>query len=154
MRPAQLSVVGATGSAADQGVLHNVRATITMFWPLDWPFGPTGDMDPRRNLPGAPALDLWLAIPFWAGLLLALRRVRAPAYWIPLLGLVGLLSVGIVSEYAPHFHRVLGAAAPVALLCAVALDWLWQMRPTQAGSGGARPGWAAWLWWRCCCSAA
>ena len=139
MRPAQLAVVGATGSpdgAGNQGMLHNLRATVTMFWPFAWPFGATGDMDPRRNLPGAPALDLWLALPFWAGLLLALRHLRAPARWIPLLGLAGLLSVGIVSEYAPHFHRVLGAAAPAALLCAGALDWLWQRRPTRAPWAG------------------
>ncbi len=107
-----------------------------MFWPFAWPFGPTGDMDPRRNLPGAPALDLWLALPFWAGLLIALRRLRSPAYWIPLLGLAGLLSVGVFTEYAPHFHRVLGAAAPVALLCGVALDWLWQQRPVRAPWAG------------------
>jgi hypothetical protein len=132
LRPAQIAVVGATGSPADQGILHNVRATITMFWPFDWPFGPTGDMDPRRNLPGAPALNLWLALPFWAGLLMALRRLRTPTFWIPLFGLIGLLSVGVVSEYAPHFHRVLGAAAPAALLCAMALDWLWQRRPQRA----------------------
>lgn len=136
MRPAQISVVGATASPADQSLLHNLRATITMFWPFNWPFGPTGDMDPRRNLPGAPALDLWLALPFWAGLLLATRRLRTPAWWIPLLGLAGLLSVGIISEYAPHFHRVLGAAAPAALLCGVALDWLWQQRPARTAWAG------------------
>lgn len=136
LRPAQISVVGATGSAADQGLLHSLRATVTMFWPLTWPLGPTGDMDPRRSLPGAPALDPWLALSFWAGLLMALRRLRAPASWIPLLGLAGLLSVGVISEYAPHFHRVLGAAAPVALLCGAALDWLWQQRPVHAAWAG------------------
>ncbi len=83
-------------------------------------------------------MDLWLALPFWAGLLMALRRLRTPTYWIPLLGLAGMLAVGVISEYAPHFHRVLGAAAPVALLCALALDWLWELRPARA----ARAAWA------------
>jgi len=42
------------------------------------------------------------------------------------LGLIGLVAPGIFSEYAPHFHRIVGAAAPVALLCGIGLDWLYQ----------------------------
>jgi hypothetical protein len=125
LRPSQISVVGATGSPADAGVWANSLATLKMFWP----FGATGDLDPRRNIPGAPALPLWLAIPFFAGIVAALRDLRSVADWLPLLGLVGLLSVGIFSEYAPHFHRIVGAAAPVALLCGLGLDWLWRWRP-------------------------
>ena len=122
LRPTQLAIVGETGSPADSSVGRNVWATVKMFAP----FGATGDLDPRRNLPGAPALNLWQAIPFTIGLAAALLRVRRPAYAIVLLGLAGLLLPGIFSEYAPHFHRVLGAAAPVALLCGIGLDWLWQ----------------------------
>jgi hypothetical protein len=50
-----------------------------------------------------------------------------------------MLAVGVVSEYAPHFHRILGASAPTALLIGAGLDWLWQWRP--AGAGFVR--WAA-----------
>ena len=124
-RPAQLSIVGATTSPADNSVGDSLWATAKMFGP----FGQPGDLDPRRNLPGAPALSLWLALPFYGGVLLALRRLAQPAYSIILVGLLGLLLPGIVSEYAPHFHRILGAAAPVALLCGLGLDWLWQWRP-------------------------
>ncbi|HMN29014.1 MAG TPA: hypothetical protein PKE45_12755, partial [Caldilineaceae bacterium] len=56
---------------------------------------------------------------------------------ILLTGLIGLLLPGVLSEYAPHFHRVIGASAPVALLCGLGLDWLWQL-------GRARS--AAWRW--------
>ena len=95
-----------------------------------------GDLDPRRNLPGAPVLNLWQALPFYAGLLVAVVRIRRPAYSIALLGLIGLLLPGVFSEYAPHYHRMLGAAAPVALLCGIGLDWLWQR---VAAFGHAQP---------------
>ncbi len=129
LRPAQISVVGATGSPADAGIWANTAATLKMFWPFAWPFGPTGDLDPRRNLPGAPALPFWLALPFFAGVAAALRNLRAVAGWLPLLGLGGLLAVGVFSEYAPHFHRILGAAAPTALLCGLGLDAFVRLRP-------------------------
>jgi hypothetical protein len=122
LRPAQLAIVGATGSPADTSVWHNLWATAKMFGP----FGSPGDLDPRRNLPGAPALNLWLAIPFYLGVGLTIWRIRRPAAAIILTSLAGLVVLGIFSEYAPHFHRILGAAAPTALLCAVGLDRLWQ----------------------------
>jgi len=131
LRPAQLAIVGATGSPADTSVWHNLWATAKMFGPL----GNPGDLDPRRNLPGAPALNLWLAIPFYLGVGLAIWRIRRPVYALILTGLVGLVVLGVFSEYAPHFHRILGAAAPVALLCAVGLDWLWQWQPVRRFSG-------------------
>ena len=109
-------MVGTGGAAASHSVGEMAWATAKMFGPS----GSPGDQDPRRNLPGAPALDLWLAIPFYLGLTLALLRLRQPAYAILVTSLVGLLLPGIFSEYAPHFHRILGVAAPVALLCAVA----------------------------------
>lgn len=128
LRPAQVNVVGETTSPADAGLLANTWATVAMYFP----FGTTGDMDPRRNLPGAPALNLWLAIPFALGVALSFWRIRRSAYAVTLLGLLGLLSVGVFTEYAPHFHRILGAAAPTALLCGIGLDWLWNWRPARA----------------------
>jgi hypothetical protein len=130
MRPTQVAIVGETGSPADAGVWPNVVATAKMFGPLGMP----GDMDPRRNIPGAPALNLWLALPFYFGLILALVRVGNPAYSIPLLGLVGLLVPGIFTEYAPHFHRILGAAGPTAVLIGLGLNEIWRW-------GQARPEW-------------
>lgn len=130
LRPAQLSIVGATASPADNSVGDAIWATAKMFGPLGTP----GDLDPRRNVPGLPALSVWLALPFYLGLILALRWLAQPAYGIPLFGLVGLLLPGVFSEYAPHFHRILGAAAPTALLCAIGLDFLWQWRPWRSNA--------------------
>ncbi|MCC6455694.1 MAG: hypothetical protein IT328_12160 [Caldilineaceae bacterium] len=129
MRPAQISVVGQTASPADSTLLDAAWATAKMFGP----FGSPGDLDPRRNIPGAPALNLWQAIPFYGGLLIALwqsRRIGRSQNVImalPVIGLLGLLLPGMISEYAPHFHRILGAAAPAALLCGIGLDAGWRV---------------------------
>jgi hypothetical protein len=63
LRPTQLAIVGETASPADSSIWANIWATAKMFGP----FGQPGDLDPRRNLPGAPALNLWLALPFTPG---------------------------------------------------------------------------------------
>ena len=139
LRPAQLAIVGDTGSPADNSLARSVAATVTMFAPFD----NVGDLDPRRNLPGAPALNLWQALPFYVGLIVAFIRIRRPAYSIAVLGLAGLLLPGMFSEYAPHFHRVLGAAAPAALLCGLGLDWLWQRIETSGATRGQE-----WRWTR------
>ncbi len=138
LRPAQLSIVGDTVSPSDSSLWTNTWATMKMFLPLDG----VGDLDPRRNLPGAPALSLWQAVPFFLGLIIAAWRVRRPAYSIVLVGLVGLLLPGLFSEYAPHFHRILGAAAPVALLCGIGLDWLWQWIAWLGARAGSARTWA------------
>ena len=121
-RPAQLTIVGQTTSPGDSTVGNALWATLKMFGP----FGNPGDLDPRRNLPGAPALNIWQAIPFYLGLALALWRIRRPVMMIVLIGWVGLLLPGMITEDAPHFHRVLGAAAPTALLCGLGVDAIWQ----------------------------
>lgn len=128
MRPAQLVIVGETSSPADSTIGDTLWATAKMFGPFGYP----GDLDPRRNIPGAAALNVWQAVPFYLGLLVALWYSRR--FWqresvvmaMPLVGLVGLLLPGVVSEYAPHFHRILGASAPTALLCAIGLDAIWR----------------------------
>jgi hypothetical protein len=119
LRPGQIAVgaAGQTGGSA-----------WTMAWATTQMFAPFGggDQDPRRNLPGEPALTPWLLLPFYIGLLYTLPRLlRLPAaiLWI---GLIGLVLPGVFSEYAPHYHRILGAAAPTALFCGLGFDWLWQ----------------------------
>jgi hypothetical protein len=122
VRPAQLAIVGQTDSPADSTLGDALWATAKMFGP----FGSPGDLDPRRNLPGAPALNLWQAIPFYLGMAFALWHSRRPVMALPVVGLVGLLLPGMISEYAPHFHRVLGAAGPVALFCGLGLALIWR----------------------------
>ena len=121
LRPSQIAATGQ--EAASTGFWQNTWATLRMFWP----FGATGDLDPRRNLPGTPALSLWLAAPFFVGVGMAVWRTLhgRPAHAILLVGLAGMLLPGALSDNAPHFHRIVGAAAPVALLVALPLDWLW-----------------------------
>ncbi len=140
LRPSQIALSGEQ-TAAPATVWDNVRASALMFVPL----GGTGDLDPRRNLPGEAALNWWQFAPFFAGLLLALGRVRSPAYTILLFGLAGLLLPGVFSEYAPHFHRILGAAAPAALLAGLGLDALVRLGAQWAAPSRGRswPLWAA-----------
>jgi hypothetical protein len=132
LRPSQIATVGQEG-AAPAGLAANIWATLRMFGP-----GQTGDLDVRRNLPGAPALNLWQAIPFYLGLGLAIWRMRRPMYALPVVGLAGLLLPGVLSEYAPHFHRIVGAAAPAALLTGMGLAWLWQQGSTLWRQGAPR----------------
>lgn len=121
LRPSQIAAVGQDGEPAEANLAANIWGTLRMFGP-----GQTGDQDPRRNLPGLPALNLWQVVPFYLGLGLALWRIRRPAYALLVIGLAGLLFPGVLSEYVPHFHRVLGAAAPAALLIGLGLAWIWQ----------------------------
>jgi hypothetical protein len=103
-------------------LLKNLEKAAKMFGP----FGDGGDPRPRRNLPGAPVLTLWWAIPFYGGLLIALWRIRRPGNLLLLSGLVTLAAPCLLTNEVPHFHRMLGMTAPIALLCATGLDWLWQ----------------------------
>ncbi len=115
LRPTQVAVVGAP--QASQGPWANLIATFKMFMPMQG----GGDLDPRRNLPGAPALSIWQTVPFLVGLGIALWRWRRPAYGLVLVSLAGLLLPGVFSNYAPHFHRILGASAPAALLAGLGI---------------------------------
>jgi len=139
LRPSQIAL-GSAGAATRQSPLESALAYIAMFTPLVQ----QGDLDPRRNLPGAAALNLWQAIPFWLGAALALWRVRNPAYTILLLGLVVLILPGVFSEYAPHYHRVLGAAAPTVVLAAVGLDAVWRPWAVRKAAP-SRLAWSGWL---------
>ncbi|MFN8490801.1 MAG: hypothetical protein U0350_24630 [Caldilineaceae bacterium] len=134
LRPSQVVATGVPDAKTKESIGQTIFATLNMYnlW------GATGDQSVRRNLPGEPVLNLWQALPFYLGLGLALWRIRRPAYGIILIGLVGLLLPGALSSHAPHFHRLLGASAPTALLCAVGLDAVWQWRPwgTELGAGG------------------
>jgi hypothetical protein len=147
LRPEQIAA-GSAQAGTHQTLWESTLAYLLMFVPLVQ----AGDLDPRRNLPGVAALNLWQAIPFWIGMLLAIWRVRRPAYSILLLMLAGLLLPGILSDYAPHYHRVLGAAAPVALLGGVGLDAIWRLWSERRTANDAevapwRPAGLAWVGW-------
>lgn len=88
-------------------------------------FSIAGDMDPRSNLPGRPALDGWITLWFYVGIGVALARWRRPAWILPLLwGLIMVLTT-VFSEFAPHFRRSVGAAPAASLLIGLGAAWVW-----------------------------
>jgi 4-amino-4-deoxy-L-arabinose transferase-like glycosyltransferase len=85
-----------------------------------------GDANPRSNLPGRPVLDPFLAFLFLVGLGRALiesfrGHIRS---FLPLLWLLVMILPTIITEYAPHFGRAIGATPAVALLCALGIEYL------------------------------
>ncbi len=115
LRSSQIAV-GPSGAAGGTPV-RNLLATLGMF-------NFRGDPDPRNNQPGLPVLDILMSIPFLIGLGATLWRWRRPAFGATLLvGLIMLIPT-MLSEYAPHFRRAVGAAPIVALLCGLGLALL------------------------------
>ena len=112
LRSSQIAVgpAGAVGGTP----LRNLLATAAMF-------NFRGDPDPRNNQPGLPVLDILMSIPFLIGLGVALWRWRRPAFGVTLFAGAVMLIPTVLSEYAPHFRRALGAAPIVALLCGLGL---------------------------------
>jgi 4-amino-4-deoxy-L-arabinose transferase-like glycosyltransferase len=134
-RTAQVSILGQGAGA----ILHNVRAILEM--PLL-----AGDANPRYNLPGRPALDAVMALPFLVGLGLLVRFVRRPAALFLLSWLLVMLLPSLLSEHAPSFQRAIGAAPAFALILALGLESMvgWAARRwPRAELWWGRMGWAA-----------
>ncbi|MCS7221620.1 MAG: glycosyltransferase family 39 protein [Anaerolineae bacterium] len=125
LRSAQVAVIPgqAPGSLGD-----NLLRTLGMF-------SIAGDMDPRSNLPGRPALDGWIALWFYVGIGVALARWRRPAWSLPLWWSLVMVLPTVFSEFAPHFRRSIGAAPAVSLLIGLGAAWTWHRaltdRPSQ-----------------------
>ena len=124
LRQTQVAASGGAESDPSSTIWNDTVGTVLMYSP----FGAPGDQSFRRNIPGEPVLNLWQDLLFFLGLAIAIWRVRQPGYAITLMSLVALLLPGALSNHAPHFHRILGASGPTAMLCAIGLDWLWQWR--------------------------
>lgn len=107
------------GEGNNQTTWQNTVATLGMFVP----FG-SGDLDPRRNIPGEPALNWLWGLAFLTGAAAGLWRIRNTAWLMLWIGWIGLLLPGIFTEYAPHFHRILAASAPTAIITGVGLWYL------------------------------
>jgi hypothetical protein len=90
-----------------------------------------GDPSPRFNVPGMPALDILMAIPFVLGLIVALSRVRSAVYasWLAA-GIAGLLPALLIAR-GPDFRLGAGACVVAALICGQGLA-------TILGSAAAR----------------
>ncbi len=121
-------VPGAAG-APETSWLGNLGAVLGMFFVR-------GDVDPRNNLPGRPALDPFLAILFIIGMARAavdLVRGRL-AGALALLWLVVMSVPTLITVEAPHFRRGIGATVAVALLCAMGAWTLWELARAAAAS--------------------
>ena len=77
-----------------------------------------GDENPRSNLPLRPALDPFLAIGFVAGLVACVVRIRKPKARLLLLWLGVMTLPSVLTDFAPHFGRSIGATPAIALTVA------------------------------------
>jgi hypothetical protein len=122
-RPASVALVGGEGAPAGQwqALSRNLPRVLGMFF-LE------GDANPRSNLPGRPALDPFLALLFLVGLgraIWAILRGRV-LLALPLIWLGVMVLPTLVTEYAPHFGRAIGATPALACLCALGGWALWR----------------------------
>ena len=131
LRSSQIAV-GPGGAAAGTPV-QNALATLGMF-------NVQGDRDPRSNVPGMPAFDLLIGVPFLIGVGLALWRWKRPVFGGLLLAGLVMLAPTVLSEYAPHFRRAVGVTPVAALLIGLGLAVILG-RPQERASQDAYVPW-------------
>jgi 4-amino-4-deoxy-L-arabinose transferase-like glycosyltransferase len=117
-------------------------------WQIALSFSVRGDQGLRQNVPGRPMLDLVQSIGFWVGALWCGWRLRRSStardlpVWLVAASLPSLLTVD-----APQFERMVGVAAPVAMLVAIggSVIWVrlagWLRQRARAQPGSRAPGW-------------
>ena len=111
---------------------QNVLATLGMF-------NVQGDRDPRSNVPGMPAFDLLIGVPFLIGAGLALWRWKRPVFGGLLLAGLVMLAPTVFSEYAPHFRRAVGVTPVAALLIGLGLAVILGRPQERAGQDAYVP---------------
>ncbi len=114
-RPSTVTIVAA-GVAP---ILDNVKQVGAMFFLR-------GDANPRSNLPDRPALDAFLALGFLVGLSVCARNLRRSESRLLLLWLAFQLLPTLLTDYAPHFGRAIGATPAVALIVAGGFAAIWR----------------------------
>ncbi len=104
---------------------------LTSVWQTARMFTQTGDHEWRYNFSGRPIFDPLTGLFFYVGLLVALFRLRRPAYSLVLIWLAVMLLPTILSIGTPSFWRASGALPPIYLLPALGADFLYQrlLRP-------------------------
>ena len=104
----------------------HVRFYLNNAWQIALSFSLRGDTSLRQNLPGRPMLDVVQSFGFWAGALWCAWRLRhSPTardlpVWLAAASLPSLLTAD-----APQFERMIGVAAPVAMLVAIGGSVIW-----------------------------
>ncbi len=142
LRSRQIAVVaeGAGSTSPLQTIVQHTLATAGMF-------SLAGDVDPRNNLPGRPVFDWFLAPFFYLGLGLTVWRWRTrTAAWLLAVFAI-MLAPTILSEYAPHFRRALGALPMVALLTGLGLAAAWDWAATRPTLTAGWPVWRRASFW-------
>lgn len=120
-------------------VLENVGRVLGMFTVR-------GDRTERNNLPGRPVFvePVWAAL-FYAGLALALWRLRDVRYAMLVIWLGVMVIPSVVTTEAPNFVRTLGALPAVMALPGLGAWALVQNLHKIDGRTGARAP-VAWVW--------
>ncbi len=92
-----------------------------------------GDENPRSNLPGRPALDPFLALGFGIGVIVCLTQIRRSETRFILVWLTVMSAPSIITDFAPHFGRDIGATPAIALVVAYGfgslLRWAHHWKP-------------------------
>ena len=128
-RPTSVAVVSVASAIPPQGqgaTVGSWRALVDNLPRVLGMFFVRGDANPRSNLPGRPALDPFLALLFLVGLGRAVAGFRRPALALLPIWLVTMSVPTLITEYAPHFGRAIGATPAVAALCSLGGLTLWQ----------------------------
>ena len=105
---------------------NKVRFYLDNAWRIALSFSLRGDESLRQNVPGRPMLDLLQSVGFWAGAVWCAWRLRRSAtardlpVWLAATALPSLLTAD-----APQFERMVGVAAPVAMLVAIGWSVIW-----------------------------
>jgi hypothetical protein len=103
--------------AGDPGLVADNAVALLKMWSLE------GDPWDRQNLPGRPVFVEPLgALLFYAGLLIALWRVRQPAYAFVMIWLAGSLIPSLVTSVAPSSIRTINALGVVYVFPALAVQ--------------------------------
>ena len=123
VRTNQVNIISTGGIPA---LLDNLRIVMAMAFVR-------GDLNDRLNYPGRPVLDVFVLVPFLAGMAYTLRRFWRPGSVFLLAGLGCMLLPTLLTDEAPNFGRATGALPFFALLIALGLDrllaWAGRWRP-------------------------
>lgn len=119
VRVEQISVVDAADDSWPALVGRQMIATLGMF-------GVRGAANGFFNLPLRPVFPGIAALPFYAGVLVAVRRWRNLSHALILLWLGVMLLPTILAADAPHWLRAIGAAPATYLLWGLGFGAIWQ----------------------------
>ncbi len=140
MRTGQVGVFG-TGGGSETPIVSMARNTLKVLGVFLFA-GPASD---GNRLYTRPPLPLFLALVFYAALVLAVRRSKRPAYALLLIWCIWMWLPSILSDDAPSIRRMIGSLPAVVILVASGLCWLFdalsaRLSALKLGRSGATAG--------------